>query len=785
MFKLTLKITIRNLRKNLLNTCINIGGMTVAMAAFLMITLYVKYEKEYDSSNPNYERIYAVGRNVEGTNSDLTSARFAKAIKEHFPEVDRVGKIKYTNFEFAIASNQARIYVKNVLSADFEASRILNFQVSDNVVNAGKSERIFFLSDGNLKTLFPEKRGSTAELVKMGPASAGLTGTIHGTYKVQRHSNITFDGLALAADISSGQDSTDNSYKTFIQVKPNADIAGLTAKINALYALQNKSAVNKSFMSNGIYLDPLKALHLEARSASGSGAMVVDVIMYFGILVLLLACINYINMSLAQSNSRAREIGVKKVLGSDQRSLIVPFVLEIFIQCSVAMLLAFILAEFLLPVLNNRFEVQLSIWHGDSNVVAIMLLTLFGVTLLSALYPALLLSSKNPAMLLKGNYVGNSQNQLLKKALLVLQFTIAIAFIVGLFIVSRQLNYMQTQEKGFSVDQVVYIRNIAYFDKQKDFEPLKEKIMKISGVKSVAVSNHIPTAPKGSPQRFSIHGREGYINAVAVSHDFFKTLGIKLAAGRLFSDRLATDSTSAILLNESAVKKYDISDPVGKLIRICNVNYQIIGVVQDFKSDGFEKLVEPTVYSISSACAEPKMAILIKIKDGKMSDVLHTLKSDWSKINKRDGDDFRYDFMDLLYGSLFKKQEQLLLVFRYLSILTILVALGGLFAYSRYLTNLRLKEIAVRKILGASNTQLLTLLNGYFFWMVLLANGIAAPLVLIYAKGWLRNFAYKQDISVQPFLLTALITLFLSGFIVSLQVLKAIRANPVTALKYE
>jgi putative ABC transport system permease protein len=790
MFKLNFRIAIRSLQKNLGNTFINIGGMAVAIAAFLVIVLYVKYEKEYDASNPNYENIYLVGRNLQDNISNLMSPQFANKIKEVAPEVDLVGKIKYTTFEFALSSKSARIYEKNVLTADFDAYKILNFKVNDEVFKYAKQpERNFFLSENNYRTLFPNKKDQSPELVGIGNVAEGMTSKVQGRFKEEPHSNFIFDGLAIGNDISEGQDLTDYSYTTFIQVKPNTDIENLTRKLNTLYLSnfikRDESIKPRNQDRNIIYLDPLKNLHLKARSSVNNSERIVEVILYLGILVLLLACVNFINMSIAQSSIRAKEIGVKKVMGASKNGLIMQFLFEIFIQCVIAAILGLIAAEFIVPVVNNLFEIHLSIWTGDQSVLFIIGLMLVAVTLLAGLYPSFVLSSYKPAVLLKGNFSNSAENQGLKKALLVFQFSIAIAFIVGLLVIRGQLNYMQTQDKGFSTNQVLCIRNMMIFDNQDVFKPVKDQLLKIDGVKSVSVANHIPTGPKASSQIYSVNGNDQYLNPVAVDIDFFQTLDVKLASGRFFSEKFKTDTATAVILNETAVKKYNLINPIGKLIRGCNTSFQIVGVIKDFKADGFENAVEPTVYSLKNKCGDYKTLVLIKVNQGKIPQVLRTLKSSWSSINKRDGDDFRYDFMDNLYGKLFKKQEQLRFVFTCLSTITILVALCGLYAYAKYITNTRLKEIAIRKILGANNLQIFTILNNYFVWLIILSNLIAAPIVYIYGNYWLEGFAYKQSISILPFVLTSLLTVLLTVVTVFIQALKAIKTRPVVALRYE
>ncbi|RZM22780.1 MAG: FtsX-like permease family protein, partial [Pedobacter sp.] len=360
-----------------------------------------------------------------------------------------------------------------------------------------------------------------------------------------------------------------------------------------------------------------------------------------------------------------------------------------------------------------------------------------------------------------------------------------VVFIVGLLIVNRQLSFMQTEDKGFSPNHVVYIRNMAIFDKPDVFKAVKEKILSMDGVRAVSVANQIPTGPKAPAQLFTINGSEGYLNAVAVDIDYFKTLDIKLAEGRFYNPNFSSDESESILINEAAVKKYSIASPLGKLIKNCNHTYQIVGVIKDFKSDGFETAVLPTAYTLSNRCGPPKTSIIIKISDGRVAGVLKSLRAEWPKINKLDGEDFRYDFMDTLYGQLFKKQEQLKFVFSCLSVVTILIALFGLYAYAKLMIEARFKEIAIRKILGAENFELLSILNSSFLWLVLISNVVAAPLVYIAANRWLQGFAYKQDISLSPFLIAALVTVGLTIETVCIQAFKILKAQPVKALKYE
>lgn len=344
---------------------------------------------------------------------------------------------------------------------------------------------------------------------------------------------------------------------------------------------------------------------------------------------------------------------------------------------------------------------------------------------------------------------------------------------------------MRTQDAGFNPNQVVYIKNLTYFTDPKIFKPVRERIMEIPGVKSVTVASGIPDGSENGSNSYTANGLEATIDFLDVDFDYFETLDIKLTKGRFFSTAFKTDTANSVVLNESAVAKYGLTDPIGKTIRGCNTNYKIVGVAKDFKTQGFEIPVQPTLYAIKNLCGNYKLEVMVKIDQAHMSDALKTLQSQWPTINKLDGENFRYYFLNDLYGKLFEKQEQLQSVFFAAALLTILIALLGLFAFAKYMTNNRMKEIALRKILGASDFQVLRLLNTSFFRIVLIANLISWPLAYIITQKWLDTFAYRVEMSIIPFVLSAVGTILLTILTVSVQAAGAVKANPVDALKYE
>ncbi len=790
MFKLNFKIAWRNLWKNKSITLINIGGLAIAIAAFILVMLFFNYETGYDRKNPNYHNIYLVGRDLPGLKTNYTSPPLGKAIKEQFPEVVAVGTMKYSFFEIPVNSSNAVVFLKKCLFLDTAAAKMFNIKPDNGLDKPKGQESLFYLSRENFRTLFPDAWDQKPKMVILGSKSSGMPGELKSSVYADPHSNISFDAISLVNELGGGEDYGYNNYYTYIQVRPGTDMVGLNRKLINLYRTEllkeetDPVSVDK-IKQSATFLDPLKNLHLKPMAGTDANYKVLIALSVLGILLLVIACINFTNLSIAQATKRGKEVGVKKVLGVYRFQLTFQFLTEIFIQCLLAMIFGLIIAELGLPKFNNLFLTNLSIWTRDNTLFWQLPLILLAITFIAGIYPALVLSGFKPALVLKGNYQTSKRSYWLRNSLLVVQFGIAVVFITGLLIINAQLKYMRTQDVGFKAEQVVYIKNLAYFSKTSKFESLRNQILKIPGVKSVTVATDIPDGSDAGTTSYTVDGKQERLNFTSVDFDYFETLDIKIKEGRTFSRSFKTDTASAAILNEAAVAKYGLINPIGKTIRGCGGDYTIVGVVKDFKTLGFEKPVEPAVYSINAPCSNPKDKIMLKIDENKMAEALATLKKQWPNINKLDGDNFRYQFLDELYGKLFKKQEQLESVFFAAALLTILIAVLGLFAFAKYITNGRIKEIAVRKILGASDVQIMKLINRSFFVMVLLANLLAWPVAYILTKKWLDTFAYRVEMPVLPFLISAFITICLTLITVSLQATGAVKAKPVDALKYE
>ncbi|RZK34773.1 MAG: FtsX-like permease family protein, partial [Pedobacter sp.] len=469
---------------------------------------------------------------------------------------------------------------------------------------SGDVERLTYLSNESMKTLFPNKKDDKPEMVGFGASNSGITGTIAGSIKSNLHSNFVFDGVSIANELGNGDNYDMNDYTICLQLKPGTDVLSLEQKITNLYKAELlKSKKNDEVKGISAFLDPLSNLHLRPKAGNDTPYKILIALSVLGVLILMIACINFTNLSIAQAAKRAKEVGVKKVLGALRFQLTTQFLIEIFMQCIVAIILALILAELALPSFNNLFQVQLYVWDLENKLFWQLPVILCVITLIAGIYPAIVLSGFRPAMVLKGNFSTSRQSYWLRNVLLVFQFSIAVVFIISLVTINSQLKYMQSQDLGFKASQVVYIKNLTLFNKPAkmgsvNFEPLREKMLKIPGVKLATVATYIPGGTNGV-NSYSANGIKANIDFVNVEFDYFETLNIQLKEGRFFSNKFKADTVNSAVINETAAAKYELKSPIGQTITGSGIPYKIVGVIKDFKSQGFETAVQPTIYTIN------------------------------------------------------------------------------------------------------------------------------------------------------------------------------------------
>ncbi|GAA4310189.1 ABC transporter permease [Mucilaginibacter gynuensis] len=786
-FKIALRTFLNGKWYNLLN----ITGLALGLAAFVFVTLYVDNETGYDQWNKNADRVFLVEREMPNGPSPYTPGLLAAEIKNQCPEVEETGRTNTALFQIPFYTSSGRFMIKKWLGADYSIAKILGVKPKGFNLDANNPTPTVLLSKKTAAALFPGDKVIQNKTVNM-MSRSGMPMPVAGvTEDVPGNTNLNYDCIGFAQDITQGKDQSyaTQIYQTYLLVKPNTDIALLSKKIDKIYktaAMADTSQVAREALSRpgaAIYLDPLKNLHLKPHYGSHVNNQIVNGLIILAIVILIVTGVNFTNLYISQAYKRSKEVGIKKVNGIIKRQIAIQFLLEIFIQCIIALAVAFGIVIIGLPYFNELLAVNLLLSGINYTVIAQLLVTLIVLTMLAGIYPAMIMAGFKPADVLRGNQLTNGGKlSWMRSAITVLQFTFAIVFIITLIVINRQVKYMKTEDTGFTAKQVVYIDNLALFNDPKKFESVRNRIKAIPGVKNVTVASNVPGGIVPASFDYVVQSKALAMNTIGVDYEYFETLNIGVKEGHVFSATFPADSVNAVI-NEAAAKVMGLEQPLGKMVKGRNGDYRIIGVIKDVKAYGFEENIQPTIYVMNDKGAVSETQIMISAENNTIPAMLKNLNSQWSDINKLDGDNFNYHFLDELYGQLFVKQEQLQSVLTCFSILAIFIASLGFFASAAHSIRVRMKEVAIRKVFGATGEQLMTTLSKPFFYIVLIANVIAWPVSLLIANKWLATFAYRVHLSVSPFLIALLISVAIVFITVCLQVIRAVRFNPAIKLK--
>lgn len=792
MNNLDLKIAFRTFLKNKWYNFLNIAGLALGLAAFIFVTLYVDNEFGYDRWNNNIDRIYLVERELPNGPSPYTPGKLAAAIKSQCPEVEETGRTNTALFQIPFYTSSGRFLIKKWVGADYSIAKILSIKPKGFTLISPNITPTILLSKQTANALFPANATVQNKVVNM-MSKSGMPLAIAGIAEEPPGNTIlSFDCIGFSADITQGKDQSyaTQIYETYLLVKPNTNIDLLTKKIDKIYktaALTDTSQVAKQALSqtntSTIYLDPLKNLHLKPHYGSHINDQMVNGLIVLTIVILIVTCINFTSLYISQANKRAKEVGVKKASGIIKRQLTVQFLLEIFLQCIIAFIISFGIVIVGLPYFNQLLHVNLLISGINFRIVTQLLLALIALTILAGAYPTLVMARFKPAEVLRGGQRSESGKfAWIRNSITVIQFTFAITFIITLTVINQQVRFMKTESPGFSSKQVVYIDNLGLYNTPKKFEPIRDRIKAVPGVQNVTVATNVPGGIIPFSHEYGVRGKAYSMHTVGVDYEYFETLNITLKEGRIFNSSFPGDSTNAVI-NETAARAMSLNEPIGTTINGCGGTYNVIGVIKDVKAYGFEENTQPTIYLMYDHCGLSKTQIMIRAEGNAIPAMLTALSNKWRNINKLDGDNFNYHFLDELYGQLFIKQEQLQAVLFYFSVLAIFIASLGLFSLAANSIRLRIKEIAIRKVFGATGQQLTLLLSKPFFYIVLIANFIAWPISFIIANKWLDTFAYRVHLSIMPFLTVMIISMFIVVFTACLQIIKAVKFNPALNLK--
>ncbi len=795
MFKNYLKTAFRSLLKSKGFTAINILGLALGLATGLLIVFYVFDEWSYDRYNVKCDSIYRVNTDLKYggvvTSFAIAAPPVGDAMVKEFPEVQKSTRIGLAvNLRFKkgneVIEEDKAIYCDPAIFDIFTLPMLAGNpatalrEPNSIVISESAARKYFSITDGSYRGVI----GKTLTLVSNENSLHKISGVIKD---IPAQSHFKADFL-LALDADQDHNWAHFNFNTYILLKPGADYKRLEAKFDALLKKSINSAAfsYSKFAAGGNFiklnLSPLADIHLysnrQRELGANGNADYIYIFSAIAVCILILACINFMNLSTARSANRAREVGVRKVLGSSRGHLIAQFLSESVMVTLAAAIIAAAAAWAVLPFFNQLAGKQLTLnLQTFGWLLPVLLVIVLTVGLLAGAYPAFFLSAFQPINVLKGRLAAGFKGGLLRSVLVVLQFSISIFLIVGTLVVYNQLDYIKNKDLGFNRSQVLVIKNVTTLQSPRAF---KQEIKQIPGVINATLTSFLPTGSLRFPNTFSSEGgRSAQAEFWTVDEDYLTTMGMHLAQGRNFSKQFATDS-SGLILNETAAKMLGYAgNPLQKITNV-KKEYHIIGVVKDFNFSSLRDNVTPLVMVM----APDWMASLsVKVNTNNLPALMNRIENQWkaSAPNQH----FEYSFMDEDFNALYSSEQRMGKLFIIFTGLAIIIACLGLFGLAAYAAEQRTREVSIRKVLGASVSAITTMLSKDFIRLVIISIIIATPLAWLVMQKWLQGFAYRQNIQWWVFVVTAIGALVIAATTVSYQAVKAALVNPADSLRGE
>jgi putative ABC transport system permease protein len=798
MFRNYLKIAYRQFLKQKMYAFIKIGGFALGIAACLLIGLYIREETNFDRSYPDADRIYRLEGNGSFNRGYAWPAPMARFIESDFQEVAAAGHIAFNmgiqlsgedqsqgdHKQYAIYADQSLFDIFKLPMVAGDGRKALT-EPQTIVITQTLANKYFHRQDPIGQVMYIDN--DKAHPYRVSGVMADIPATSHLK---------PFDYfLTLAGKELWPGESTDwgsSNHEVYIKLKKGVDADAFEKKLNAVliktHFPPDPVKDGKDTRTTHFHLQPVMDINLySADMPDGFEHGDIRFIWLFSaiaILILVIACINFINLSTAKSANRAKEVGLRKAVGSNRRSLIYQFLTESIIYSLVSFILGLLCAWLLLPFFNALASKSLVMPWNEWWLIPVILVAAIIVGAVAGLYPAFYLSGFLPARVLKGAVSGGSRSPLLRNGLVVFQFVASIVLIIGTIVIYDQTYFILHRNVGFDKEQVMVLRGTNIMGDQK-LKAFRDELKGLASVRSVSISDYLPipfTHRNGNV--FWNEGRQAIDQSVWGQHwqvddAYFKTMGIKLVEGRNFSPDMADDTTGvSTIINQTMAKKLNLKDPIGKSITNGNL-YRIIGVVQDFNAESMRGGIDPMIfrYGLSNTM------MTIKFSGGSVEHGVAEVSALWKKFSP--DQPIRYTFLDQDFATMYADVVRTGGIFNSFAILAITIACLGLFALSAFMAEQRSKEIGIRKVLGASTESITALLSLDFVKLVLLAILIASPLAWWGMDKWLQDFAYKIDISWWMFAVAGLMAIFIALVTVSFQSVRAALADPVKSLKSE
>lgn len=808
MFSNYLKIAWRNLVKNKTFSVINIAGLAIGLGCFILIALYILDEISYDRFHEKSDRIYRVDSDIRFGGTDLKLAvcsdPMGPTLKKDYPQVEEYVRIYASSGSKLLKKGTEFIVEENVAHADSTIFRVFTLPaIQGNTATALNEPNTVVITESAAKKYF----GTNNPLGRTIETDNGELYKVTAVIKdIPHNSHFDLDFIFSMDNVDYGFGTyLSHNFQTYILLREGTDYKAFEKNFDQViekYVLpQAKQFMQINSMDDfkkagnnlQYYLMPLTKIHLYSDRFPELGINgSIQYVYIFGavaIFILLIACINFMNLSTARSANRAKEVGIRKVLGTEKQSLIRQFLTESTMMALISLVIAIVIAWTVLPFFNNISNKSLTIQSLLSGRVLPMLILLpLIVGLLAGSYPAFFLSSFQPIQVLKGRINAGFRKSNLRSSLVVVQFFVSIFLIIGTIIVYRQLDYIQTKKLGFNKDQVLIINGTGALT--NNAEAFRNEVLNMKGVVSGTLSGFLPVSSSSrNDNTFSteavMDSKNGFtMQNWSVDHNYIPTLGMEIIRGRNFSPSFGTDSSAAIV-NESAAQVMGHADPIGKKIYEATgpgqppTVYTVIGIVKNFHFESLRQNISP----LSLRLRRNPFAASFKVNTQDIKDLVNQVESKWKSMAP--GMPFSYRFLDEAFDNMYRTEQRVGRVALAFSILTILIACLGLFGLATYMAEQRTKEIGVRKVLGASVSNIVQMLSVDFLKLVLISALFAIPIGWWVMNTWLQDFAYRINVGWWVFIVAIAVAAIIALATVSYQAIKAAVSNPVKSLRTE
>ena len=786
----------RNLGKNKIHTTLNITGLSIGIVVCLFICVWLQRELSFDNFHPDGDQIFRITNTFKSQSEVFSQApsgvALAAQLPKQLPIIKSACRVFQFEHKFRVGNNS--FFEHHTFVADSNFFSFFGFQLQQGqarlVLN---SPDLLVLTEKTAFKYFGTTKRIVGRTMLMDEHPMIVAGVAQNP---PVNSHLQFDAVIPYTNfrnygIANWKEDLDEDWVggwpyVYVKLAKESNRTNAERQINEVIAKFSEKIWEENKMSYQYFLQPIGDIHLKSQlryDSSNNGSLyIVNIFTIVGIIVLLLACINYINLTTAGAIKRAKETSVRKVIGATKSQLIRQFFLETFIICSISVIIGLTLFKALLPSFSAWISQPYNFLITPINILLIFSFVIF-VSAISGIYPAFMISSFKPALSLKGVFSQSKHGSLIRKSLVVFQFTITISSVL---IVKQQMNFINNTSLGFNDNALIEINFNGDETVLKSYNQLRNELLQNPYILNVSEqeSNIVGGLGNGWTTTQNLKGEEvsTSIYRLNVSPDYFKTYNMKLAAGRFFSEDVPTDSAQSVLVNEAAVRTFGWKTPsnaLGKPFGPKEDRKYVIGVVKDFNFENLHKQVE----ALLIGHVRQANSISIKMKSGHIHETIEQLTKIWKKIAP--SVPFQYSFIEERISNQYGSEQKMQSIFYGLSTLSLLIACLGLFGLSIFIVERKVKEIGIRKVLGAKISGIVNLLSKDFLKLILISVLIASPLAWYLMNNWIREFAYHIKISWLVFVLSGCTAIIIAFLTISIQSIKAALANPITSLKTE